>query len=390
MTDWPMLTRRVLASAVLAGCLAAPAGAQQGGQPLPVSVARPVERTVTATAEFTGRFQASATVQVVSRVAGFIERASFVEGGLVQAGDVLFVIDPRPLQAAVAQAQAQADAQQTRLDLARTNFERSQALQRTGNITDANFQASQQAYLEAQAGLTSARAALTSARLDLEFSTIKAPISGRIGRKLVTEGNLVAAGTQGQGSLLTTIVAADPIYFFFDIDESTYLTYQRMAREAGPNAARVPVAVALPDETEFRHRGQVDFVDTQVDAATGTVSVRAVLPNPEGRLTPGLFGRVQVAISQPFPALILPDAAITTSAQGSVVMVVDAQGAVSPRPVQAGPRFGAYRAIRSGLTAQDQVVVNGLMRARPGGRVIPQPVTIEPPANLGAPPGAGR
>jgi RND family efflux transporter MFP subunit len=388
----PLAARAALA-ALAAAALAWPltALAQPAPQqPLPVTVAKPVARTVTETAEFTGRFQASATVQVVSRVSGFLEKAPFTEGGTVKAGDVLFVIDARPFEAAAAQAQAQVDAQQTRLDLAQANFERSRSLQRTGNITDAAFQASQQAYLEAQAGLASARAALTNARLDLEFSTIRAPIDGRIGRKLITEGNLVAPGTQGQGSLLTTILAVDPIHFFFDVDESTYLTYRRLAQEGQPGTPPIPVTVALPDEAEFRFRGEVNYVDTQVDAATGTVAVRAILPNPDGRLTPGLFGRIRLPVGRPFEAFIVPDAAVGTSAAGNFVMTVNAEGVVAPRPVQTGPRFGAFRAIRSGLAATDQVIVNGLMRARPGGRVAPQPTELSVPADLGSPTAARR
>jgi RND family efflux transporter MFP subunit len=370
---------------------AAAASAQQGPpQALPVTVAKPVMRNVTETVEFTGRFQASATVQVVSRVSGLLEKAPFTEGGNVKAGDVLFVIDARPFEAAAAQAQAQLDAQQTRLDLAQSNFDRSRALQRTGNITDASFQASQQAFLEAQASLASARAALASARLDLEFSTIRAPIDGRISRKLITEGNLVAPGTQGQGSLLTTILSIDPIYFFFDVDETTYLNYRRLVVGGPGGTPQIPVSVALPDETEFRYRGVVNYVDAQVDAATGTVAVRAVLPNPDGRLTPGLFGRVRLPVGLPFDALIVPDAAVSTSAAGTYVMTVNAEGVVAPKPVQAGPRLGAFRAIRGGLTAEDRVIVSGLMRARPGGKVLPQPTELTVPPDLGSPSAAKR
>ncbi len=265
------------ALALAAGIAAGPQVAlAQGGPPqaMPVTVAKPVPRNVTETVEFTGRFQASATVQVVSRVSGFLEKAPFTEGANVKAGDVLFVIDSRPFQAAVAQAQAQLDAQQTRLDLAQANFDRSRSLQRTGNITDAAFQAShQQAFLEAQASLASARAALTNAKLDLEFSTIRAPIDGRIGRKLITtEGNLVAPGTQGQGSLLTTILGVDPIYFFFDVDESTYLTYRRLAQEGQP--AGSPARRRSPCRSRSRTRANSAI------GAWSTMSTRRSTPPP--------------------------------------------------------------------------------------------------------------
>jgi len=275
--------------AALAGLAAmAPASlsAQQG--PMPVTVSKPVMRKVVETADFTGRFQAWPEVNVTSRVTGYLDTASFVEGGLVKEGDVLFTIDPRSLQAAVDQAKAQAKINQTKLDLASTNLKRAEELKRTGNVTDAVYQSNQQAFLEAQASIDAANAALASAKLDLEFSTIKAPIAGRIGRKLVSPGNLVVANGS---SPLTTITAVDPILFYFDLDEASYLAFRR----ANPSAATSPkapaktVRIALSDEKKFSRDGTLDYLDTQVDMSTGTVTARAKVVNSDGFLAPGLF-----------------------------------------------------------------------------------------------------
>lgn len=350
----------------------------QGAPPaLPVSVAKPVQRRVIETADFTGRFQGSAQVQITSRVTGTIDSAPFKEGSLVKAGDILFVIDARPLQAAVDQTKAGVQGAQTRLDLTRANLTRAEELRRTGNITDAAFQSNQQAFLEAQANLSSAQAALQSATLNLEFSQIKAPISGRVGLKLVTSGNLVIANAT---TPLTTLVAVEPAYFYFDVDEATFLASKRA--NAASQGERMDAQIALPDEKTFAHKGVLDFIAPQVDAATGTVTARAVVSNPDGFLAPGLFGRVRVAISPPYDAFVLPALAVGTSGQGHFVMIVNADGTAAPKPVEAGPTVGTLRVVRKGLTADDQVVINGLMRARPGSKVVPQPTTFEAPDDL--------
>jgi RND family efflux transporter MFP subunit len=350
----------------------------QGG-PMPVTVARPVSRKVVETADFTGRFQASASVQISSRVTGQLQTASFTEGALVKAGDVLFTIDPRPFQAAVDQAVAELTVAQTKLDLSRTNLARSEELRRTGNVTDATFQANQQAFLEAQANIQAATAAITTAKLDLEFSKIQAPITGKIGRKLVNEGNLVVANST---TPLTTIVAVDPVYFYFDIDEASYLSYRRENGNVLDDIELRKANIALQDETGFSHPGVLDYVDPQIDNATGTTTARAVVGNADGFLTPGLFGRIRVKVTAPYDALVLPSVAIGTTDKGSYVVTVAADGTVAIKPVQAGPTFGEFRVVKSGLDPNDQVVVNGLMRARPGGKVIPQPTDLKVPEDL--------
>jgi RND family efflux transporter MFP subunit len=363
--------------ALLAVIVLAPCDAKAQGGPLPVSVAKPVERKVTETAEFTGRFQAWPTVQVTSRVTGYLQNAPFEEGSMVKEGDVLFTIDPRPFQSAVAQAEAQLKANETKVELGRTTYQRAEELRKTGNTTDAAYQAAQQAFLEAEANVEQAKAALAAAQLDLEFSTIKAPISGKIGRKIVSPGNIVVANA---ATPLTTIVAIDPLLFYFDIDESSYLAYRR--QNPGPSSGEPNAMIALPDETRFNRPATFDYLDPQVDTASGTVTARAVVPNKDGFLTPGLFGRVRIVTAPPYQALVVPDIAVGTSGRGNYVIAIGADDTAAIKPVVAGPKFGTFRVVKSGLTADDRIVVNGLMRAAPGAKVIPQPVDIKVPEDL--------
>ncbi|MDQ0467512.1 efflux RND transporter periplasmic adaptor subunit [Labrys wisconsinensis] len=370
-----------LHAAALAALLATTVGAGAQMGPLPVTVAKPVSRKVTETADFTGRFQAWPSVQITSRVTGYLDKATFVEGALVKEGDVLFTIDPRPFQAAVDQATAQVKVAQTRLDLARTNLARSEELKRTGNVTDATLQSNQQAFLEGQASIEAANAALASARLDLEFSQIRAPITGKIGRKLVSPGNLVIANST---SPLTTIVAVDPIRFYFDIDEASYLAYMRANQNRANGEEASFARLALPDEKTFSHTGKLDYIDPQVDNATGTVTARAEVPNTDGFLTPGLFGRVRINITPSYEALVVPDVAVGSSDQGNYVLTAGADGTIAVKPVVTGPKFGTFRVIKRGLAASDDVVINGLMRAAPGGKAVPERTELKVPEDLAA------
>lgn len=364
------------------GLICAPAALAQQG-PMPVTVAKPVKRTVNETADFTGRFQAWPSVNVTSRVTGYLDTASFVEGGLVKEGDVLFTIDPRSLKSALDQAEAQVKIAKTRLDLTRTNLKRAEELKRTGNVTDAVYQSNQQAFLEAQASIDSANAALDAAKLDLEFSTIKAPVAGRIGRKLVSPGNLVVANG---ASPLTTIIGVDPVFFYFDLDEASYLAFRRAnpSAKTDSKAPERPVRIALSDEKTFSREGTLDYLDTQVDGSTGTVTVRARVANADGFLTPGLFGRVRLPVGEPYEGLVVPEVAVGRSGQGSYVIVIAQDGTVNLRPVEVGPKFGTFRVVKSGITADDQILTNGQMRARPGGKVVPQPQPFEVPEDLGS------
>lgn len=349
---------------------------------MPVTVANPVSRKITEAVEFTGRFQAWPQVNITSRVTGYLDRSSFVEGSLVKEGDVLFSIDPRPFQAAVDQAAAQVKITQTRIDLTKANLARAEALKKTGNVTDATYQANLQAYQEAAASIDSASAALATAKLDLSYATISAPISGRITRQLVSRGNLVVANST---SPLASIVAVDPIYFYFDLDEASYLAYQRASKgklDTGGKDPTLKVEIGLSDEKGFSHKGTLDYIAPQVDAQTGTVTARAKVDNPDGFLTSGLFGRIRITIGEPYEALVVPDVAVSQSAQGRTVIVVGADKIANPRVVELGPKFGSFRVIKSGLKPDDQVLINGQMRARPGGEVVPQPTKLDVPEML--------
>ena len=345
--------------------------------PPPVTVAKPVVKDIVELDEYTGRFQATATVDVRARVNGYLEAVHFKDGAIVKEGDPLFVIDRRPYQAAVNQAQAALNSVQTRVDLARSDVERFDRLGRSGTASEQTVEQKRQAFLGAQADLAGARAALDTARLNLSFTEIRAPLSGRISRKLVSEGNLVRENE----TLLTTIVALDPIYFYFDIDERSYLAYQRLAKDgaqaAGSNGNGLAVAVMLTDEKEFLHAGKLDFTDNRIDTATGTMRLRAVLDNKDLFLTPGLFGRIAVPGSNKYQAILLPDEAILTDLDRRYVYVVGEGGQVRQQPVQTGSRQDNYRILRSGLKGDETVVINGLQRVRlGGGRVTPMTVQM--------------
>ena len=375
---------RSFAAIVTLLAVATPALAQGGPPALPVTVAAPAKRQVVDWVEFPGRFEATAMVEVRAQVSGALQTAPFRDGAIVKPGDVLFVIDPRRFEAAVRQARANVEVAQTRLDLARADLERAQDLSRTGNIPQSTFQQRQQTFLEARGSLEAARAAVESAQLDLEYSTIEAPIGGKVGRKLVTEGNLIASGSGG--TLLTTIVQFEPLYFYFDVDETSFLRYLRaVAAGNREDGAGQQVFLALSDETEFTRSGKIDFLANQIDPATGTIRVRAEVPNPKNFITPGLFGRVRLATAPPREALVLPNEAIVQDQTRQLVMTVTDDGTVQPKPIKTGALIGRWRVIQEGVTERDRVIVNGLMRARPGGKVVPQPSDLQVPDNLTQP-----
>jgi RND family efflux transporter MFP subunit len=357
-----------------------PVAAQMGpGGPPPVSVAKPVVKDIVEQDEFIGRFDASESVDLRARVSGYLESVAFRDGQIVKQGDLLFVIDKRTYQATYARAQASVNAAQTRLDFYRTDMERYERLARQGNSPERTLEQARQQYLQAQADIAGLRAELESARLNLAFTEVRAPMAGRIGRKLVSEGNLVAADQ----TLLATIVSLDPIKFNFDIDERAYLAYTRTIRSGNvPNPRDVPnkieVLIGVADEKELTRKGTIDFVDSRLDTATGTMRVRASVPNADVFLSPGMFGRVRVPGSNPYRAVLIPDEAIVSDLDRRLVWVVAADGSVAPRLIRPGPRQDGYRVVREGLDGSESIVVNGLQRVRPGGKVTPQPVELPP------------
>jgi RND family efflux transporter MFP subunit len=339
--------------------------------PPPVTVAKPVVKDVVERDEFTGRFDSTAWVDVRARVAGYLDSVEFKDGAMVKEGDLLFVIDRRPFQAALAQADASLVSARARLEFARQELDRVERLTRGGNAPERQLDERRQQFLSAQADVNGAQAALTQARLDLGFTEVKAPISGKISRKLVTEGNLVRAND----TLLTTITAVDPIYFYFDVDERSYLAYERISRNGGSRQTGYEIMVALADETEPKHKGVVDFIDNRVDQATGTMRGRAVLENKDLLLTPGLFGRILIPASDRYKGVLVPDEAIGADLDRRFVYVVAQDGSVSQKVVRPGPRFDGYRIIRSGLTGDETIIVNGTQRAR-FGKITPQPTEL--------------
>jgi multidrug efflux system membrane fusion protein len=377
-----MMTSRLrflvaMAAAILLGAPGLPALAQApGGPPPAVTTAKPVVRDVVEYDDFTGRFDAADAVEIRARVSGYLEKVAFQDGAVVKKGDLLCVIDPRPYKAALDQAQASVASNQAKVTFAKADFERAQSLQRTGNISEQLVDQRRQTYVSAQADLNNAQAALRNAELNNEFTEIRAPLSGRIGRKLISEGNLVSANE----TLLTTIVSLDPIYFYFDIDERSFLAYSRMMAEQKAAGKEITYAalVGVTDEREPKRPATLNFLDNRVDQATGTIRARAVVPNKDLFLVPGLFGTIRVAGSPPHRGILIPDEAIATDQDRRFVWVVAEDGTVAQKVVRSGPKIDGYRLIREGLTGDESIVIAGLQRVRPGIKVAAQPQDLPP------------
>jgi RND family efflux transporter MFP subunit len=337
-----------------------------------VTVAPAIERVVADWDEFTGHFEAVNSVEVRPRVGGFLQRVGFVEGAIVHQGDVLFVIDQRPYEAEVARAEAVLAQARTRNQLAGMEVERAQKLVNSQAISREELDARTSGRAEGDAGVKGAEAAVLVARLNLEWTVVRAPISGRVGRAEVTPGNVVQAGAPSP-TLLTTIVSIDPIYVYFDTDEQAYLKYMG-AQATGPKGREV--LVGLANETGFPHEGRLNFVDNRVDGASGTIRARALLSNPNGLFTPGLFARVRLLGSQRHPATLVQDQAIGTDQDRKFVLVLKSDNTVEYRPVVTGRVVDGLRTVESGLKPGERVVINGLMRVRPGMKVAATNATM--------------
>ncbi|KQP08157.1 MAG: efflux RND transporter periplasmic adaptor subunit [Methylobacterium sp.] len=346
-----------------------------GGPPPKVTTAKPVVREIVETDMYTGRFDPVEIVDVRARVTGYLEKLNFQDGATVKKGDLLFVIDRRPYKAALDQAQAALVSAKARLNFSQTDLDRAQTLSRSGNISEQVTDQRRQASQTAQADVDSADAQLRQAQLNYDFTEVKAPISGRISRRLVTEGNIVITDQ----TLLTTIVSLDPIYFGFTVDERSFLKYQGalgIGMGQTQKGKGVPILIALTGEEKPTRKGVLDFVDNRVDNATGTVLLRATVENPDGFIKPGLFGIVSLPATKPYQGILLPDDAISANQDKRVVYLVADDGSVASREVKLGPKVDGYRVIRDGLKGDENVVVNGLSRVRPGAKVTAESSTL--------------
>ena len=348
--------------------------------PPAVTVSQPIQRELVERDEFTGQFAAKEYVEIRARVSGYLTEIHFEDGQIVKEGDLLFVIDPRPYEATLAAARAQLAQANAQVDLATQQLSRSAELRKKDFEPASNYDQRVSDLKVAAAATESAKAAIRSAELNVGFTRITAPLTGRISNHQVSVGNLVSGSDSAATPALTTIVSLDPIYFYFDMSEGDYLTYQRATAAGKLDEARdsSPVYVRLTDETEWPRRGLLNFIDNQVDRGAGTIRARATFPNSDFFVTPGQFGRIRIPASERYNAILIPDGAVVTDQSRKVVMTVKDDGTVEPKVVRPGPMTDdGLRIIRSGLAPTDRVIINGLVRARPGAKVTPQPGKIE-------------
>jgi len=376
-----MNTRILLAAFALlwaVGCKRKPDVAPQ--QPPTVSVTQPVAREVVEWDEYIGRLESPETVEVRARVSGYLDKVHFKEGKEVSKGDVLFTIDPRPYRAEHDHANAESQRATSQAELAKNDFERAKRLIGTKAISEEDYDTKSKTYTAAQAAVMSAKASLDLAKLNLEFTEIRAPINGRIGRAFVTEGNLISSGVSGSGAtLLTTIVSLDPLYCYADADERAILKYIQLNREGKRESARdkqIPVEMELANETGFPHKGYVDFLDNRIDPTTGTMRGRGVFTNADHSLSPGFFARIRIPGSGKYPALLVPDRALGADQAQKFVYVVTAEKKVEFRPVKIGPMIDGLRVISLGLKLDFLLCGKGLMRVRPG--IVVEAKPLEP------------
>lgn len=381
----PSLARRApaLLAAVFVFSVAASAVIAQGPPAPMVTVASPLARNVTVWDEYTGRLEAREQVDIRSRVSGFIEQIHFKDGQIVTKGDLLFTIDRRPFLLTVEGAKADVERAKAQVALAENEVERAEGLTRNQTITARDLDQRKANLAAARATTQAAEAVLKTAELNLEWTQVRAPISGRISDRRVDAGNLITGGQSG-ATLLTNILSLDPISFIFDASEADYLRFSRMIQSGGKGAGREtanPVRLRLADERDWKREGKMDFVDNQLNAKSGTIRGRAVFENKDQFLTPGTFGRLQLFGGE-IDALLVPDSVIVSDQTMKVVLTVGEGNKVVPKPVQLGPMSDGLRVVKSGLTANDKVIINGIANpmVRPGGVVNPQPGEIKPPA----------
>jgi RND family efflux transporter MFP subunit len=349
---------------------------QSAPPPPEVDVAAVVEKKVQDWDDFTGKLEAVETVEIRPRVSGYIDQVAFSEGKIVKQGELLFVIDPRPYQAERDRTAADVKRFKTAQDLAKIEQTRVQRLRKTGAVSQEELDQRDSTVAQAEANVASAQAALEVAALNLSFTRVTSPIAGRVGRAIVTRGNLVTGGNNG-GTVLTSVVSMDPIYLYFDGDEQAYLRYNQLAREGERKSSRDaanPVMVGLANEEGFPHAGKMDFVDNQLNPQTGTIRARAVLQNPDGFFTPGMFARLRLLGRDEYAAVLIDDRAVNTDQNRKYVFLVGAGNKIEYRGIELGRISGGLRIVRKGLKAGDVIVVDGAERVHPG--VVVKPHTV--------------
>lgn len=346
--------------------------------PPPVKASQPRQQDIVEWDEYTGRIEATETVAIRSRVNGYLTQVNFKAGDKVKKGDLLFVIDPRPYQAELARTESELKRVQTRLELARNDLKRAKPLLQAKAMSAEEYDARDQAVKEADAAVQTASAAVQIARLNQQFTEIRAPISGRISRELITVGNLV----KNDETLLTVIVSTDPVYVYLDADERAILKYRRMAESGLRGAGRVrsvPAELALIDETGYPHQGNIDYSEPRLDAATGSLKIRGIFPNTSDFLTPGFFARVRIAGGKARPAILIPDRAISIDQDQRFVWILKENDSVEYRTIKPGNKVGADRIVLEGLAIGDWVITEGLQKIRPGMTVKPERLNIPEP-----------
>lgn len=373
------------AAAALAGCDQVDPAQAQGAPPPPptVTVAQPLARQIVDWDEYSGHFEAAEEVEVRPRVSGYLQSINFTDGQFVRQGQVLFRIDPRPFQAEWARARAEEARARSEVVLTERQLERIRPLLKRSFVTKREYDEREAALLAARASLAAAQAAVRTRSLDIEYAVVRAPISGRVSDARIDRGNLVTGGGQGEATLLTTVVSVDPIHFEFTGSESVYLKYQRQERDGSRRSSRYasnPVEIRLQDDPGYSIRGRMNFVDNSLDTGSGTIRGRAVVSNPDGFLTPGMFGRLRLLGSGAYTGLLVPDSALVTDQTRKLVMTVGRDGKVAPKVVEIGPMVDGLRVIRSGLAPNDRVVIAGLQRVRPGDAATARPGRIVPTA----------
>ncbi|WP_262964659.1 efflux RND transporter periplasmic adaptor subunit [Methylobacter psychrophilus] len=343
-----------------------------------VKVTQALIQEVTEWDEYIGRIEAVSSVDVRARVGGYLEKVNFKAGEMVKKDDLLFLIDPKPFKAQLNYAEAELEQAKAKRELAKNDMARAEGLFRGKAISAEEYDARSKGLREAAAAVQSGEANVATAKLNLDFTNIRAPISGRIGRELITEGNLVGGGG-ADATRLTFIVSTDPVYVYVDADERSVLKYRRQSQQDGSDnigARKTPAQLALTDETDFPHPGILDYISPREDAGTGTVSLRGVFTNPDGLLSPGFFARMRVGGIAPYPGILLPDQAIATDQSQRFVWVVNQDNQVEYRKVVLGAHIGQSRVITEGLKPEEWIVIEGLQKLKPGIKVEPERISL--------------